>query len=104
MFAGIDVASETHMLARLDAAAAPINKPTPINEDQAGYARLLELLGPPPVLVVMEATGHYWKNLFAVLTARGHQVALLNPLVARRFQEELEGKAPEGELAGPGDD
>ncbi len=87
MFAGIDVASETHMLARLDAAAAPIGKPTPISEDQAGYARLLELLGPPPVLVVMEATGHYWKNLFAVLTARGHQVALLNPLVARRFQE-----------------
>lgn len=35
----------------------------------------------------MEATGHYWKNLFAVLTAAGHDVALLNPLVARRFQQ-----------------
>ena len=35
----------------------------------------------------MEATGHYWKNLFVVLTTAGHDVALLNPLIARRFQE-----------------
>ena len=35
----------------------------------------------------MEATGHYWKNLFAVLAAAGHEVALLNPFVARRFQD-----------------
>ena len=35
----------------------------------------------------MEATGHDGKNLFAVLTAAGHEVALVNPLQARRFQE-----------------
>ena len=35
----------------------------------------------------MEATGHYWKNIFAVLAAAGHEVALLNPFVARRFQD-----------------
>ena len=35
----------------------------------------------------MEATGHYWKNLFATLVAAGHDVALINPLAARRFQE-----------------
>ena len=33
----------------------------------------------------MEATGHYWKNLFAVLAAAGHAIALLNPLRTRRF-------------------
>lgn len=87
MFAGIDVASETHMLARLDDAGLPIGKPVPISEDQEGYARLIELLGPTPVLITMEATGHYWRNLFAVLTAAGHQVVLLNPYVARRFQD-----------------
>jgi transposase len=57
------------------------------SEDAAGYRTMLEALGPPPVLVVMEATGHYWKNLYATLTAAGHDVVLLNPLVARRFQE-----------------
>ena len=87
MFAGIDVASETHVLARLDGDGRPIGKPTPFAEDREGYAKLLALLGPEPVLIAMEATGHYWKNLFAALTAAGHRVALLNPIVARRFQE-----------------
>jgi transposase len=58
-----------------------------ITEDRQGYDVLLAAFGPPPALVVMEATGHYWKNLFAVLTTAGHEVALINPLVARRFQE-----------------
>ena len=87
MFAGIDVASERHMLARLDAQGVPLGKPVPIAEDREGYDALLRLLGPPPVLVAMEATGHYWKNLYAVLAAAGHHVALLNPLKARRFQD-----------------
>ena len=87
MFAGIDIASERHMLARLDATGAPIGRPIGIPEDRAGYDTLLAALGPAPVLIAMEATGHYWKNLFAVLTAAGHDVVLLNPFVARRFQE-----------------
>lgn len=59
MFAGIDIASERHVLARLDEQGAPIGKPTPFSEDREGYDTLLRLLGPAPVLVVMEATGHY---------------------------------------------
>jgi transposase len=87
MFAGIDIASERHMLARLDDQGGPIGKPMPITEDRIGYDVLLKALGEPPVLVAIEATGHYWKNLFAVLVAAGHEVALLNPFVARRFQD-----------------
>jgi transposase len=87
MFAGIDIASERHMLARLDDQGAPIGKPMLITEDRSGYDSLFKALGPPPALVAMEATGHYWKNLFAVLVAAGHEVALLNPFVARRFQD-----------------
>lgn len=87
MFAGIDVASERHTLARLDDTGAPVGKPLAIPEDRAGYDALLKALGPPPALVVMEATGHYWKNLFAVLAAAEHDVALLNPFIARRFQD-----------------
>jgi transposase len=36
----------------------------------------------------MEATGHYWRNLFAFLVAHGFGVALLNPLRTSRFAEE----------------
>jgi hypothetical protein len=46
MFAGIDVASETHMLARLDGHGRPIGKPTPFTEDQEGYAKLDTSINP----------------------------------------------------------
>ena len=91
MFAGMDIASERHMLARLDAGGAPIGRPMAITEDREGHQAALAALGPPPALIVMEATGHYWKNLYATLVAAGHEVALINPLAARRFQQaELE--------------
>ena len=35
-----------------------------------------------------EATGHYWRNLFVALLAKGYAVAVLNPLRTRRFAEE----------------
>ena len=88
-FAGIDIASESHVVGMVDEASAVLLKATTFAEDAAGYARLLELLGPPgDVLVAMEATGHYWKNLFAELAARGYAVALLNPLRTHRFAAE----------------
>jgi transposase len=85
MFPGIDIAPERHLLARLDTAGRPIGKPILITEDHDGYDTLLKALGLAPALVAMEATGHYWKNIFAALAAAGHGVALLNPFVTRRF-------------------
>ena len=91
-FAGIDIASATHFIAIVGADGAVQIKPTPVGEDAAGYQRALDLLGTPgEVLIAMEATGHYWKNLFATLATAGHSVALINPLRTRRFaSEELE--------------
>lgn len=91
-FVGIDIASETHMVAVVDEQSDVIVKPTPFAEDAAGYEKLFALLGEAAgALVAMEATGHYWKNLFAALAARGFVVALLNPLRTRRFAgEDLE--------------
>ena len=88
-FAGIDIASETHALAIVNAEAAVELKPVSFAEDAVGYQRLLSLLGDPAeLLVAMEATGHYWKNLFAVLAAAGYSIALLNPLRTHRFAGE----------------
>jgi len=36
----------------------------------------------------MEATGHYWQNLFAALVAHGYGVAVVNPLRTDRFAGE----------------
>lgn len=89
-FAGIDIASEKHFVAIVDEVSAVLEKPTSFSEDSAGYLKLFELLGPAEdtVLVAMEATGHYWKNLFAALTAKGFKVALVNPLRTNRFAAE----------------
>jgi transposase len=88
-FAGIDIASETHLVAIVDAESRVQLKATPFGEDATGYQKVLDVLGTPgEVLIAMEATGHYWKNLFAALAAAGHSVALLNPLRTHRFASE----------------
>lgn len=88
-FIGIDIAAEQHVVAVVDDTGAVPLQPTAFTEDAAGYQTLFDRLGAPTdVLVAMEATGHYWKNLFAALVARGFPVALLNPLGIHRFAEE----------------
>lgn len=88
-FVGLDIGAEKHLVAAVDDVDRILIKPTTITEDAEGYARLLDVLGDPrETLVAMEATGHYWKNLFATLAARGFVVALLNPLRTARFAAE----------------
>lgn len=91
-FAGIDIASEQHVVAVVDERSEVLVKPKTFGEDAEGYQKLMELLGKPEeLLVTMEATGHYWKNLFAALVAAGYTVALVNPLRTHRFAgEDLE--------------
>ena len=91
-YVGIDIGSEQHVVAIVDEAGAVLRAATKCAEDAAGYARLREVLGgSADTLVAMEATGHYWKNLFAMLAAEGFAVALLNARRTSRFaQEELE--------------
>jgi len=88
-FVGIDIGSERHAIAVVDASGAVVSKPVQCGEDAGGYRRLLEIAGPAEdALVAMEATGHYWQNLFAALVAAGHRVALLNPSRTHRFAGE----------------
>jgi transposase len=89
-YAGIDIASERHFVAVVDEAGAVVEKSTSFGEDAEGYAKLFAVLGAAELvdIVAMEATGHYWKNLFAALTARGYRVALINPLRTNRFAAE----------------
>ncbi len=88
-FAGIDIGSEQHVIAVVDDDGTVTTKPTKFAEDADGYARVLAVLGAPSgLLVAMEATGHYWQNLFAVLAGHGYTLALLNPVRTARFAGE----------------
>ena len=106
LVAGIDVGAEVHYVAVVDQSEAVVTKPTAFEESAQGYEQLFALLAragarggedlplatasapPPSTLVVMEATGHYWQNLFAALVAKGFAVALVNPLRTHRFAGE----------------
>ena len=87
-FAGIDIGAETHVVAIVDGDGKTVLKPMKVTEDDCGHLQLLEQLGGPELLVAMEATGHYWQNLYGRLTERGYEVALLNPVRTRRFADE----------------
>jgi transposase len=88
-YVGIDIGSEAHVVAIVDGEERVLQQPFSFAESAAGYEQLFTKLGDAAdTLVAMEATGHYWKNLFAALVARGFAVALLNPLRTRRFAEE----------------
>lgn len=88
-FAGIDVASQIHAVAIVNESGEVLVKPTPFAEDAAGYQKLFAVLGAPSdILVAMEATGHYGRNLVVALSERTFAVAVLNPVRTRRFAQE----------------
>lgn len=91
-YVGIDVGSEAHVLAAVDARGDVTLRPVRCTEDAGGYARLDAALAaagtPEATLVVCEATGHYWQNLVAHLWAGGWRVAVANPLRTARYAGE----------------
>jgi transposase len=88
-FVGIDIGSERHAAAVVNEDGAILLRPMSFGEDQAGYRLLRGLIGDPgDCLVAMEASGHYWRNLFAWLVIEGFSVAVINPVRTRRFAEE----------------
>jgi transposase len=88
-YIGIDVGSEMHVVAVLNEEEEVLCKPTKFGENAAGYERLRAVVGSAEdARVGMEATGHYWQNLFAFLISEGFQVSVVNPLRTRRFAEE----------------
>src|SRR5260370_8075834 len=88
-FVGIDIGAERHSVAIVDDGGRVVSKSVSFEEGAAGCRRLGALLGSPAdCLIAMEATGHYWENLFVSLATEGFQIVLLNPLRTRRFAEE----------------
>lgn len=80
-YVGIDIGKNKHFVAIVDAGGEVVRKSRGFKEDSEGYAWLLEQLGAQEVaLVALEATGHYWMNLFARLVGAGYRVALVNPV------------------------
>jgi transposase len=97
-FVGIDVALRDHRVALLDRDGEAVGKSFTVSATRDGATTLLETLrarGAPPALSVigLEASGHLWENLEAVLVGAGYRVIVLNPLQTRRYRDLVRRRA-----------
>ena len=88
-YCGIDVAKRKHAIALLDERGQPVHRPFTIDNTRAGFDQLLQALTqlPGPVLIGLEATGHYWWALYEDLTQHDHPVVVLNALQVHAFRK-----------------
>jgi len=78
-FVGIDIGKSKHDYAIVDGSGG-ILKTGEFSSHAAGFTKLAKVLSQFDVeLVAMEATGHYWRNLWQALVENGYTCSLLNP-------------------------
>jgi transposase len=85
LYAGIDIAKNTHAAAVIDADGKQLHKPISFSNSNDGCEKLLEMFervgaSPEALVVGMEATGHYWLPLYGFLVERGFAVEVINPI------------------------
>ena len=88
VYAGVDVAKADHVMGAVDERGSEVSRPMGFKNSAAGFERCEAWLEgvagePSDVLVVMEATGHYWMALYAFLVSRGYSVAVIDPVQVR---------------------
>ena len=88
-YCGIDVAKRKHAIALLDENGQPVQRAFSIENTRAGFDQLLQALAAlnGPVLIGLEATGHYWWALYDDLTHHEHRVVVLNALQVHAFRK-----------------
>jgi transposase len=88
-YCGIDVAKRKHAIALLNENGQPVQRPFTIENTRAGFDQLLQALAAlnGPVLIGLEATGHYWWALYDDLTHHEHRVVVLNALQVHAFRK-----------------
>lgn len=84
-FVGIDIAKKTHQAAIICSDGKLSGKPFKFPNTVDGFNLFLEKLGAvTPDLsqfeIGMEATGHYWLNLYTWLSDKGFRLHVINPL------------------------
>ena len=84
-FVGIDIAKRGHEAAVINQAGELIIRPFKFPNSTAGFSKLMDSLNSVSRSLTdfefgMEATGHYWLNLYCKLTDAGANVHVVNPV------------------------
>jgi transposase len=87
---GVDVGSETCLVAVLTSDKRVVVKPFDIANTGEGFTRLEQKLAlldasPHDILVGLEATGRYWENVYHFLQQGGYRLVLLHPAQTHHF-------------------
>src|SRR5512146_2788769 len=84
LFCGIDIGKSKHTACLIDADGNFVFRSQNFTNDASGFAlflkRLSEVSQGRPVLIGMEATGHYWYALHEYLVGHHYKVVALNPV------------------------
>lgn len=91
MIIGIDIGKFRHQAAFLDDAGKELRASLPFDNSEDGFRSFFDALSAfkdKNVVIGMEATGHYWLNLYGALLARDLETHVVNPIqteAARRM-------------------
>jgi transposase len=92
VYVGIDVGRVFHVYSIVDGDGRKLSSGK-IRSTQTGLSELSLALMPYEVaLVGMEATGHYWRNLYHSLCVQGYTCSVLNPITTKYFRRMTLGK------------
>lgn len=88
-YVGIDIGKRKHVVFTLDSEGEPVGKALPIANDRDGFDKLLAHLSAleGPLIVGLEATGHYWLALYSLLVEADYEVFVLNPLQVQAYRK-----------------
>ena len=86
---GIDVGKRHHVAVILDANGQQVGKALRFANDQAGFEQLRDQLAAvgEVTLIGLEATGHYWLALYAMLSDAGYELVVLNALQVHAYRK-----------------
>lgn len=92
-YLGIDIGKDKHVASMIDLEGNICLKPFSFDTNLSGYQRLLANLrrmssDNSDIKIGLEATGHYWLNIYEKLTQDGFLVTVFNPLQIRGFRNQ----------------
>lgn len=84
LIVGIDIGKRTHVATIIDETGNLVTRPFSFANTTDGGHLLLDRIAsvspdPSPVIVGLEATGHYWLALYSFLTEKGYAISVINP-------------------------
>ncbi len=92
-YLGIDIGKDFHVASCLNEKSRVIVKPFKFQSNSGGYKMFKEKLSQyltdtHQVKIGLEATGHYWLNIYENLTKDGYSLIVLNPLQVHAFRNQ----------------